>query len=135
MEEADRLDDITLEELADGMVAHIFSEWPSPRATFGSRLIFTFPLSPRRQSSQSPRRDTSCYPIISSTRMAGPRPPSSSSTGPQRARPASLPYTQVLCWISRTLYAQPMCSSLLTDVFYTRWTSPKAWKCVMVPRA
>jgi hypothetical protein len=41
MEEVDRLDDISLEELADGMVAYIF-EWPS-RATFGSRLIY-FPM-------------------------------------------------------------------------------------------
>ena len=43
MEEVERLDDIELDELADGMVAYILS---SPRR-FESRLIY-FPLSPLR---------------------------------------------------------------------------------------
>ena len=133
MEEVDRLDDISLEELADGMVAYVLRSSPPPFRI--SSDLLPIALSPRRQSSQSPRRDTSCYPIISSTKMAEPRLPSSSSTGPQHARPASLPYMQALYWISRTLYARSTCSSLLTDVFYTRWTSPSAWKCAMVLRA
>lgn len=123
MEEVDRFDDISLEDLAEGMAAFFYFTRVAPHHyRISSDSTFTM----RWQSSQSPRRDTSCYLIISNTKMAESRPPSSSSTGPRRARPAYLPYTQALCWISKTPYARPTCSGLLTDVFYTRWTSPSA---------